>query len=313
MHLFATILTPQAVASNNRGESDGAATLQKIYRNGDVYSTVSGEAIRYALREGWQADAANKLARTVSHHGSTWHEKEPPNLGECLDYDVLGFMHAKQETLSRRGVLEVSRAVSTTPWPGTISHHFASPRSNLAINTDDPVPYACEVHDTRYQYTIAMTPDGLLPEKYEDKYARTAVTLRGLQNLRRVGGCHARFLFDFSPEAIVLRWTHDPAPRIMSCFDQDDRGRVSLATLLKRVQGKDVTAKEMDSDSHIGGVIVGTALDIAELGQLAQAGVEVLPGVKAAIEKVLAQVKTHYDNRPAVVAAESPKTGKRRN
>src|SRR5271156_6359003 len=54
MHLFGTILTPQAVAHNNRGESEGTvSTLQKVIRNGDIYSTVSSEAIRYALRESW--------------------------------------------------------------------------------------------------------------------------------------------------------------------------------------------------------------------------------------------------------------------
>lgn len=51
MHLFGTILTPQAVASNNRGESEGTvATLQKVIRNGDLYTTVSSEAVRCPLR-----------------------------------------------------------------------------------------------------------------------------------------------------------------------------------------------------------------------------------------------------------------------
>ena len=282
MHLFGTVLTQQAVAANNRGESEGTvATLQKVIRHGDLYTTVSSEAIRYALREGWQADPGLPLARKVYHTESVWTEgaKEFATPEQYVDNDVLGYMHAKKETASRRGILEVGRAVSTTPWPGTISHHFASPGSNPSIATDNPIPYACEVHDTRYQYTFAMTPAALLT----DKYARTATTVLGLQNLRRVGGAQARFLYDFAPEAVVLRWTPDPAPRIMFCFDQDDRGRLSLDTLLRRVTGGDVPGAE---------VFIGTAIaGVPELDALKAAGVNVLPGVKKAVEAVLAKVK----------------------
>jgi CRISPR-associated protein Cst2 len=252
-----------------------------VIRNGDLYSTVSSEAVRYALRESWQADPKLPMARKVSHTGSIWADgaKEFKDWAKYIDNDVLGYMHAKEDTASRRGILEVGRAVSVTPWPGTIDHHFASPGSNPSIATNDPIPYACEVHDTRYQYTFAMTPDGL--EK--DKYVRTERTVLALQNLRRVGGCHARFLFDFSPEAIVLRWTTDPAPRIMFCFDQDDRGHLSLKTLFRRIEGGDILADE---------VYVGTAVDcIPEMAALVTAGVHVFPGVKAAVEAVLAKVK----------------------
>ena len=161
MHLFGTVLTPQAVAHNNRGESEGSvSTLQKVIRNGDLYSTVSSEAIRYAIREVWQENDET-VCRTVSHHGSTWDEKgkEFKTPEKFIDSDVLGYMHAKEETASRRGVLEIGRAVSTTPWPGTVSAHFASPGSNPAVTTGNPIPYQCEVHDTRYQYTIALTPE----------------------------------------------------------------------------------------------------------------------------------------------------------
>jgi CRISPR-associated protein Cst2 len=215
MHLFGTILTPQAVAHNNRGESEGTvSTLQKVIRNGDLYSTVSSEAIRYALRESWLADADLKLNRKVSHNASEWADKEFKKPGDFIDNDVLGYMHAKKETVSRRGILEISRAVSSSPWPGTVSPHFASPGSNPAVASDNPIPYQCEVHDTRYQFTFALTPDALL----QDKKARTEKTLLAIQNLRRPAGNHARFLFDFAPDAVVLRWTTDPAPLFMFCF-----------------------------------------------------------------------------------------------
>jgi CRISPR-associated protein Cst2 len=279
MHLFGTVLTPQAVAHNNRGESEGTvSTLQKVIRDGDIYSTVSSEAIRYALRESWLADTNLKLNRKVSHNGSEWEDKEFKEAEKYIDNDVLGYMHAKKETLSRRGILEISRAVSTTPWPGTVSPHFASPGSNPAVAADHPIPYQCEIHDTRYQYTFALTPDALL----KDKMSRTQKTLLAIQNLRRPAGNHARFLFDFAPDAIVLRWTADPAPRMMFCFEQQEVGRLSLAKLVARVKGGDIDPAEL---------AIGTAEPIDGLDELKAKKVAVHDGVKKAFADILGRVR----------------------
>lgn len=279
MHLFGTVLTAQAVSHNNRGESEGTvSTLQKVIRNGDIYSTISSEAIRYAIREGWLADKELNLNRKVSHDGSAWVDKEFTSPEDFIDNDVLGYMHAKKETASRRGILELSRAVSTTPWPGTVSAHFASPNSNPAIATDNPIPYQAEVHDTRYQYTFALTPDSLL----RDKELRTRKTLLAIQNLRRPAGNHARFLFDFAPDAVVLRWTPDPAPRMMFCFEQGETGSISLEKLVSRVRGGDIDASEL---------AVGTAESgIEQLGELRELGVKVHPGIKAAFADIIGRI-----------------------
>lgn len=277
MHLFGTVLTPQAVAHNNRGESEGTiSTLQKVIRNGDLYSTVSSEAIRYAIRESWLADDAVRLNRRVAHNQSTWMDKEFKDPADFIDNDILGYMHAKKETVSRRGILEIGRAVSTTHWPGTISAHFASPGSNPAVAPDNPIPYQCEVHDTRYQYTFALTPEALL----KDKRTRTEKTLLAIQNLRRPAGNHARFLFDFAPDAVVLRWTPDPAPRMMFCFEDDD-GRLSLEKLVARVRGGDIAAGEL---------AVGTAEPVEGIAELKALGVPVYGGVKRAFADILARV-----------------------
>src|SRR3990172_818758 len=109
MHLFGCVLTAKGTAANNRGENEGTvSTLQKIIRNGEIHSTVSAEAIRYALREVWQEDAALKVNRRVSHHGSEWEDDEFKRWSEHIDDDVLGFMHAREETVSRRGILEIT-------------------------------------------------------------------------------------------------------------------------------------------------------------------------------------------------------------
>ncbi|MFH5802650.1 type I-B CRISPR-associated protein Cas7/Cst2/DevR [Alienimonas sp. DA493] len=276
-HLFATLLTARAVAANNRAENDGnATTLQKVIRGGRIHSTVSSEAIRYALREVWHAEDAESVNRRPAGAGFEFADKEFKKPGEFIDTDVLGFMHAKKETLNRRAPLEVCRAVSLAPWPGTISHNFASPGSNPAVKAKDPIPYAAEVHDTRYQYSVALTPGSLL----KDAAGRTERTLRGLQNLRRVAGNHARYLYDFSPEAVVLRVTPDPAPRMLLCFEEDEHGHLSLAPLLARTAGE-------EPDVEPGELIVGTALPVARLEDLEAAGASVHSGVKAAFSEAI--------------------------
>lgn len=291
-HLFGMILTHQGIYANNRGEFEGnASTLQKVLQNGELYTTVSSEAIRYALREGWQENNYSLNRTTPDHHTCQFKDREFKEWHQHLDDDVLGFMHAKSETLSRRGVLEVTRAISTTPWRGEMMQNFAQPGSNPAVSTNDPIPYAVEVHDTRYQFGFAMTPDFLGRRGYDDtdlinpekRVHRLRLVLQGLISLHRVGGNHARFLTDFSPEVIVLRWTDDPAPRFLYCFQQDDEA-VSLRPLLNRVQGGDVDPGEL---------VIGSALQISELPNLE--GAVVKSGVKSAIEEILARAKKALD------------------
>lgn len=284
LHVFGTVPTARAVAANNRGENEGTATtLQKVIRNGDLFSTVSSEAIRYSIREGWLDEEAVELNRVVSHHGSEWEDREfKKGWEKYIDNDIMGFMHAKKETLSRRGILEISRAVSTTPWPGTISANFASPGANPGVTHSNPIPYAAEMHDTRYQFTFAMTPQAI---EGKDKLARMAFTLRAIQALRRVGGNHGRYLYDFSPEAIILRVTDDPAPRIMFCFEENERGELSLNKLIRRMQGDepDVAPDE---------VIIGFAVDgVAGIEQAVELGATEFPGVKAAVTEALKQIE----------------------
>ncbi len=51
LHVFANIVTPFGTAANNRGETEGnITTLQKLIWLGVAHTTVSAEAIRFALR-----------------------------------------------------------------------------------------------------------------------------------------------------------------------------------------------------------------------------------------------------------------------
>lgn len=271
VHIFGMILTHQGTFSNNRGEGESTTnTLQKVIREGDLYSTVSAEAIRYALREGWQQQNESLNRKTIDHRQVRIHDPEFNDWQGNLDDDVLGFMHAQTETNSRRGNLEVTRGISTTPWAGEVMQNFASPGSNPAVSAEHPIPYAVEVHHTRYQFGFSLTPDALGRKRNyndqgepmgsvhatEERIRRVQVTLDGLCNLRRVGGAHARYFSDYSPEAIILRITDDPAPRMLYCFRQSDTGELSIQELINKVEAGDITASEL---------VIGTTLDIKEL------------------------------------------------
>src|SRR5262249_41766940 len=139
----------------------------------------------------------------------------------------------KGSVSARRAVLEVTRAVSLTPWPGDTTFNAASPGATASAQKkgSNPVPYGTELHATRYQYGIALTP-GRLRSK-----GRAVMALRALCDLGRVAGNHGRFLFDFSPDSLVVRITDDPAPRFLYCFETDDDGTtVSVPGLLRRVE-----------------------------------------------------------------------------
>lgn len=107
-------------------------------------------------------------------------------------------------------------------------------------NCKNPVPYGTELHATRYQYGIALTP-----ERLRDN-ARATIALDILCKLGTVAGNHGRFLFDFSPDALVIRITADPAPRLLYCFSTDDDGKtVQADALVQRIRSGDVDANEL--------------------------------------------------------------------
>lgn len=270
-HLFATIVTSTAVAANNRGEGDGStlSTLQKITRGNDQFTTVSAEAIRWGLREYLQNLDATKVNRTFDPDKDVYNLKnERFNAKDFVDDDLFGYMDAKKDkdnkdaTTKRRGVLEVSRAISLDPYWGDIA--FGS-KGGAKNNTSI---HSTEVHCTAYQYTIALTPESLKDPK------RAAMVLDAIASVRHVGGNHARFLYDFSPESIIIRVTPDASPWIMDVFKRMG-DTVGCPKLLRLVEVGDVAASEL--------VVAGEIADTPYGEQLSKLGVKVLRGVKEAI------------------------------
>ena len=290
-HLFAAIVTHHGTAANNRGETDGnVTTLQKLLWHGQVHTTVSAEAVRFALRRrlasveqpnrNWDEESRTNMWR--DHQFKGWAKDD----GETyIDDDLLGYMTAeaaKEEGKAgsanvRRAVLEMTRAVSMLPWSGDVTFNAASPGAtpSAAKRGNNPVPYGTEIHATRYQYGVALTPDRLR------KRHRAAAAVTALCELAEVAGNHGRFLFDFSPESVVFRLTNDPAPRVLYVFEQKGE-MVDAPSLLSRVEAGDVDGREL----VVGGTFAGT--DTAKA--LKDRGADVFPGVRKAAAAVVAKL-----------------------
>ncbi len=155
LHIFANFVTPFGTAANNRAETEGnITTLQKLLWMGDTHSTVSAEAIRFALRRrlagvedtnrSWDEDERNNIWRDWTFGG--WASEKGKTF---IDDDLLGFMTAeaakseadggdgKGSVNVRRAVLEVTRAVSLTPWPGDVTFNAASPGATPSASKGD--------------------------------------------------------------------------------------------------------------------------------------------------------------------------------
>jgi CRISPR-associated protein Cst2 len=276
-HLFATIVTPTAIAANNRGEGDGStlSTLQKITRGHDQYTTVSAEAIRWAYREYFQVHHGEETNRSFDPNRDEYQFKtEVFNADNYIDDDLFGYMDAKKDkenknaTTKRRGALEISRAISLDPYWGDIAFGAKGGTKNKTSI------HQTEVHCTAYQYTLAITPEHL------KKQERAGYLLDAIVALRHVGGNHSRFLYDFHPESIVIRVTLDPSPWIMDSFKRMGES-VGCPKLLRLVEVGDIAPDEL--------IVAGEIVDTPYGQNLKDLRVTVCRGVKEAI--VLAKQK----------------------
>lgn len=337
-HLFGLIATPYGVAANNRGENEGnITTLQKLLWKGEVHSTVSAEAIRWAVRYFWQRKGipVNRVWDEMKND-HVWEDKlwlpwtAPEGDGKdketYIDDDMLGFMLAeaagadgsdaldglkkekkeiddqmkallkeakggdegktlkkKSQELDarikilskgtcdkRRGALEVTRAISLCPFAGDITFNAKSgEKSSTSL-------YGTEVHATRYQYGFALTPQSLkVPSRAKD-------VVDAAISLSEVGGNHSRFLYDFSPDVVIFRWTDDFAPRMLYGFEMTSDNTLTIDGIIERIELGDIDPAEM----VIGISSSSVLLDKDKNGKtLADKGVTIL-GVKAAAAEI---------------------------
>lgn len=220
------------------------------------------------------ADAAKEESESSGKEADSEQEDIDTTAGKSKAGKPKGKAKKQGTANIRRAVLEVTRAVSLTPWAGDVTFNAASPGATPSAQKkgSNPVPYGTELHATRYQYGIALTP-----ERLRDK-SRAAKAIEALCNLGTVAGNHGRFLFDFSPDAIVIRITEDPAPRLLYCFETPDDGKtVTAKRLEQRIDDGDIDPKEL--------IVAGVEV----------AGVSRTKGVKAAcaeaVERITAELK----------------------
>src|SRR3989339_341480 len=100
LHIFANVVTSFGTAANNRGETEGnITTLQKLVWQGQVHSSVSAEAIRFAIRRllaGAEKQGTNRhwdederVNAWEDHQFKGWDKKDGKTY---IDDDLLGFM-----------------------------------------------------------------------------------------------------------------------------------------------------------------------------------------------------------------------------
>ncbi|MDI7164616.1 DevR family CRISPR-associated autoregulator [Leptospira santarosai] len=299
-HLFGQVITHDGIAANNRGETEGnITTLQKILWKREIYTTVSAEAIRFATRYFWQLND-EKVNRYYKWNGEQYsHEWKDRNWSGWLknpretfiDDDVFGFMEAKAgeqegegenedgnkgkkkskgKSIVRKGVLEFSRAISLIPFSGDITFNSKSGEKNSTSL------YGTEVHATRYQYGFTLTPESL---EIKD---RTYKILKAILNLNQVAGNQSRFLYDFAPESVILRWTDDFAPRILYSFEESENV-VSIPTIIEKVNSGDLEGDTL--------IIAGPITKLSEVTKLKEKKVSLFEGVKQGFAELEQRIK----------------------
>lgn len=298
-YIYGTILTGEAVAANNRGDNIGnTTTLQKVFHQDDLHTSVSAEAIRFAIRYRFQLEGLNVNRSYDADAGKLYFEDEKranwnPNGEVFIDDDLMGFMdaaaaqqereeeegeaeeampkrktRAKGKTTKRQSPLAIGRAVSLRPYRGELSFNAVSgekEKGKLSL-------YNAEMHTTEYQYSFGLNLNDVV------KKENIGHLIDAIVDPPPVAGNHSRFAYDFSPASIVLRVTNAHASRIQNCFEHDEETRgYTAARLIHRVESGDIPAGEL---------IIGGELAATEEGKkLARLGATVLPGVKAAADE----------------------------
>lgn len=303
-HLFGLVVTHHGTAANNRGETEGnITTLQKLLWKGEVHTTVSAEAIRWAIRYYWQQTKGEKALNRRWNDAESRHDWEDADFkkwSRFVDDDVLGFMSAKAAKEEgnaaegskkrargtcdkRRARLEVTRAISLTPFAGDVTFNAASVGATPSASRTgkDPVPYGTEVHATRYQYAFALTP-----EQLHDK-TRALDVVDAIVYLAEVAGNQARFLFDFSPDTVIFRWTDDFAPRMLYGLALDGDGSLCVPEIVRRIDAGDIDASEL--------VVGGSLATLPDGEALKSKKAAVHEGVKKAADEVKRRLSKDLD------------------
>jgi len=303
-YLYGTILTGEAVAANNRGDNIGnTTTLQKVFHQDDLHTSVSAEAIRFALRYRFQIEDLgtnrnyDKETDKLDYEDEKREKWNPEGDDVFIDDDLMGFMDAaaakkesedevteseegeepkaakgkkkaKGKTTKRTSPLAIGRAVSLRPYRGELSFNCVSgskEKGKLSL-------YSAEMHTTEYQYSFGLNLNDVV------KKENIGHLIEAIADPPPVAGNHSRFAYDFSPASIVLRVTSAHSSKIQNCFEHDEENRTyTVAKLIKRVESGDIPASEL--------IVGGEVSSTAEGAKLKGLGATVVDGVQAAVDE----------------------------
>ena len=324
-YLYGTILTSEGVAANNRGDNIGnTTTLQKIFHQDDLHTSVSAEAIRFALRYRFQLEGL-EVNRSYDPEASKLNYEDEKRTrwnpeGEVfIDDDLMGFMDAaaaqqereeedtvtaqtaedhksplakstkkpkpKGKTTKRPSPLAVGRAVSLRPYRGEISFNAVSgEKAKGKLSL-----YNAEMHTTEYQYSFGLNLGDVINK------ANIGYVIDAIVDPPPVAGNHARFAYDFSPASIILRITNAHSSKIQNCFEHDEKNRTyTVERLIRRIESDDIPASEL----IIGGELTSTP----EGARLKELGVAVFNGVKAAADEAKKRIAARSEEFASLIA-----------
>lgn len=332
-YLYGTILTGEAVAANNRGDNLGnTTTLQKVFHQDDVHTSVSAEAIRFALRYRFQLEEMktnrtyNPATAKVKYIDDKWTDWTPDG-DVYIDDDLMGFMNAaaaakeqededpeaaaveggaekpakgkgkktKGAAYKRPSPLAVGRAVSLRPYRGELSYN-STVRKDEGGKAAGLSLYNAEMHTTEYQYSFGLNLNDVI------KKQNIGHLVDAIVDPPQVAGNHARFAYDFSPASIVLRVTREHSSRIQNCFEHDDETRgYTIKRLVERVESEDIPA----TDLYIGGEVARTAEGV----RLQELGAHVWPGVRKAASEACVAIAGLQDDLKVVAPEKAANNG----
>ena len=142
--------------------------------------------------------------------------------------------------------MEVSRAVSLTPWPGDVTFNAASPGAtpSAAKKGTNPVPYGTELHATRYQQLLSnvrlvmwidSSDEGNLKESLESRL-KTALSPSMRGAIERFGGLSLGESTHLVDEvSLIERMDIDARKDKVQLFVVRDRGRYTLPVWVDHV------------------------------------------------------------------------------
>ncbi len=292
MYIYGNMVTNCQPSSNNMKENDGNLNLmQSICKGGTLYSLVSSDAIRFAIRNKFLEVIQKNDIKTVdidgkkykidvnktydmNSHSYSYKQNDfndtislivkdtTDTLNYFVDDDVMGYMTTKGSEKGERGScskrtssLKVNNFVSLTPFERNILGHFATAGGTPGKNKSADSNENCVPHSEEVHFTSYQMPFALNENDYIGGKMITDIILDIFCDFPAVGGKHSRFLYDFSPIVVVIRKTKDMSSKIQYCILEKDDGSLCFNdTTYNKIKYGDINKEELFIGSNVNSI-----------------------------------------------------------